>query len=64
VRRLLYLLLILFFLIRHDLWLWDEPRSVLGLPAGLTFHVLYCLAAAGLMALVVRYAWPERSDDP
>jgi hypothetical protein len=63
VRRLLYILLVLFFLIRHDLWFWDESRTVLALPAGLAYHVSYCLAASVLMALIVRFAWPRRSED-
>lgn len=50
--------LVLLALLHHDFWFWDEPRWVLGLPAGLLYHVLYCVAAAALMALAVRRAWP------
>ncbi|MDX1502391.1 MAG: DUF3311 domain-containing protein [Thermoanaerobaculia bacterium] len=42
------------YLLHNDLWLWDDPRRLLGLPVGLTYHVLYCVAAAALMALLVR----------
>ena len=35
---------------------------MLGLPAGLTYHVAYCLAASVLMALLVRLAWPARLE--
>ena len=28
-----------------------------------SFHVLYCLAAAAMMALLVKYAWPEHLAD-
>lgn len=58
MRRLLYAALALFFVLRYDLWLWDDARIVGGLPAGLLFHVAYCFAAAGLLGLLVRYAWP------
>lgn len=45
--------------LHHDFWLWDPPaRLVLGLPAGLLYHALYCVAAAALMAVAVRRAWP------
>ena len=58
MRRLLYVLLALFFVLRYDLWLWDDARLFAGLPAGLLFHVAYCFAAAILLGLLVRYAWP------
>lgn len=45
-------------LLHHDVWFWHRPRFVLGLPAGLLYHLAYCLAAAALMALAVRFAWP------
>jgi hypothetical protein len=65
MRALLYALLAALFVVRIDLWLWDDPRIVLGLPVGLTYHVLYCLAVALVMALLVRYAWPvsEEAED-
>lgn len=65
MRALLYVLLAALFVVRIDLWLWDDPRIVLGLPVGLTYHVVYCLAVALVMALLVRYAWPvsEEAED-
>jgi len=45
-------------LLHHDFWFWNQPRLVLGLPAGLLYHVIYCLAVAALMALAVHRAWP------
>jgi hypothetical protein len=65
MRGLLYALLAALFVVRIDLWLWDDPRIVFGLPVGLTYHVLYCLAVALVMALLVRYAWPvsEEAED-
>jgi Protein of unknown function (DUF3311) len=47
-----------FFLLHDDFWLAAEPRLVLGLPAGLLYHALYCVAASVLMAALVRVAWP------
>lgn len=50
-------------LLHHDVLLWDERRLVLGLPAHLLYHVVYCLVVAGWMAAVVRHAWPAELDD-
>ena len=65
IRRLLYTALALAFLLHNDLWLWDDARSVAGLPVGLAYHVGFCLAVALLMGLLVRFAWPKdlRSRD-
>ena len=55
-RRLLYAALLLAFFLRHDLWLWDDARLIAGLPVGLGYHVLFCVAVAAVMALLVRFA--------
>ena len=57
-RWILYVTLAAAYLLHNDLWLWRDPRPVLGLPVGLLYHVAYCGVVALLMALVVRYAWP------
>ena len=57
-RRLAAVLLGALFLLHQDAWLWREARLVLGLPAGLAYHVAYCLAAAATLWLAVRWAWP------
>jgi hypothetical protein len=62
VRLLSYVALVLLFVLHQDLWLWNDPRIVLGLPAGLTYHVGYCLVTAGLLALLVRFAWPDQAQ--
>ena len=63
LRRLLYAGLLLLFVLHNDLWLWDDPRRVLGLPVGLTYHVGLCLATAALLWVLVRRAWPEALQD-
>ena len=57
-RRALWPLVILAFALHHDLWFWDDPRRFIGLPVGLAYHVVFCVAVSLLMALAVRYAWP------
>ena len=65
VRGLLYGALLLAFVLHNDLWLWNEARLVAGLPIGLAYHVVFCLAVAGLLWALVRFAWPQDLDgDP
>jgi len=63
LRRILYAALLLLFLLHNDLWLWSDSRLVLGLPAGLTYHIGYCLVVSLVMALLVRHAWPRQPGD-
>jgi hypothetical protein len=68
LRAALYSALAILYLAHNDPWLRDDARVVLGLPVGLAYHVAYALVAAGLMALLVRFAWPRdlasESEDP
>lgn len=59
VRRLLYAALVLLYLLHNDFWNWRDSSLVLGLPVALHYHLSYCLAAAGLYFLLVRWAWPD-----
>jgi hypothetical protein len=43
--------LLALFVLHNDLWWWDDPTLVLGLPIGLLYHLSFCLAAAVLMAV-------------
>jgi len=58
MRALIWVLLGVLLLAHNDFWLWHDPHRVLGLPIGLTYHLLSCLVAAALLALAVRFAWP------
>ena len=46
--------------LHHDLWWWNDASLVLGLPIGLTYHVVYCFAVTAVMALALR----RRRGDP
>ncbi len=63
MRRLLYSVLIVVFLLHNDWWLWRADGFAVGLPVGLAYHLGYCLAVVALMALLVRYAWPQGLED-
>ena len=58
-RFLLYAALAALALLHHDLWLWNDGRVIAGLPVGLLYHLGFCISAAVLMLLLVRFAWPE-----
>jgi hypothetical protein len=53
LRRVFLLGIGLFYLLHNDLWQWNDPRLVLGLPVGLVYHLAYCLVAAALMGLLL-----------
>ena len=63
VRWTLYVGLVALFLLHNDLWLWDNPKMVAGLPIGLLYHIGFCVAAAILMVLTINYAWPSHLQD-
>jgi len=60
-RWLLYLFLFVLYVFHNDLWLWDDPTLVMGLPIGLMYHILFCVAASLLMLLLVNFAFPPPS---
>jgi hypothetical protein len=62
-RRLVLLALVVLFALHHDLWWWEADDRVLGLPIGLAWHVLLCLAVALTMALFARVGSADAGDD-
>jgi len=50
----LYGALLLLYLLHNDVWWWNDSKLLFGLPIGMSWHVLLCLAAALVMALLVR----------
>jgi hypothetical protein len=63
-RLLLALLVLLVYALHQDIWFWRSARPlVFGfLPIGLAYHAGYSVAAALLMALLVRTAWPSHLE--
>ena len=54
---------VLFF--RHDYWNWTKAQPLLFgfLPVGLWWQALLCLAASGMMWLMVTFAWPGHLEE-
>jgi hypothetical protein len=63
-RWFLALVVALLYALHQDFWLWRVARPlVFGfLPAGLAYHAGFTLAAAALMAVLVRVAWPAHLE--
>ena len=61
---LLTLAVLVLYAVHQDFWFRDVARPlVFGfLPIGLFYHVVLCLAIAGLMWVLVRYAWPVQLE--
>lgn len=61
----LTLLVLLAYLLHQDFWNWQKAEPLLFgfLPVGLWYHGVYSLVAAGLMALLVKFAWPKELDE-
>ena len=59
VKNLLYVVIVIVYLLHNDLWFWDDPTLILGIPVGLFYHALYCLAASVMLFLLIKFAWPQ-----
>lgn len=58
VRVTAYAALPALYLLHNDLWFWDDPNRFLGLPIGLTYHILFSAVVVLAMWRLVRVAWP------
>jgi hypothetical protein len=63
-KALLALAVVLLYALHQDLWFWRTARPlVFGfVPVGLFYHACFSVASALLMALLVRWAWPDRLE--
>ena len=63
-RLLLIGAVIALYILHQDFWFWRESQPlVLGfLPIGLFYHLVYTLAVALVMWLLVRWAWPAHLE--
>ena len=59
---LLYGALLLLYMLHNDLWYWNDPSLVGGLPIGLVYHVLFMAAVSVVMYLLVRHDWPSHLE--
>lgn len=64
-RPVLAALVLLLYAAHQDVWFWRtaQPLAFGVLPVGLFYHVCYAGAAAVMMWLLVRYAWPAHLEE-
>lgn len=63
-RTLLFALVLTVYALHQDFWFWRSAEPLLFgmLPAGLWYHAGYTLAAALLMGLLCKVAWPAHLE--
>lgn len=61
---LLFVLIALVYVAHQDFWNWtkSDPLVFGFLPIGLAYHAGYSIAAAVLMAVLVKFAWPSHLE--
>jgi hypothetical protein len=63
-KSLLYFALLVLAVLHQDFWYWRDATLVFDLlPVGLFYHACYTLAAALLMWLIGRLAWPAHLEN-
>ena len=64
-RILLVIAVIALYVLHQDFWFWRTARPLIFgfIPIGLFYHACYSVAAALLMWLLVKFAWPAHLED-
>jgi len=64
-RILLVVLVVLLYALHQDFWFWRTAHPLLFgfLPIGLFYQACYSIAAALVMWLLVKYAWPSHLEE-
>ena len=63
-RIVFWIALVALMILHHDWWFWNDGRLLFGfLPVGLAYHALISLAAGGLWAWAVLFAFAEYMED-
>jgi len=64
-RALLVIAVVVLYILHQDFWFWRTARPfVFGfIPIGLFYHALYTVAAALLMWMLVKFAWPSHLEE-
>lgn len=63
-KSLLGLLVLAVYVLHQDFWNWNKVEPLLFgfVPVGLAYHAAYSCAAAALMGLFVKFAWPAHLE--
>ena len=62
--KLAWGLVVVVAIVHFDFWAWDDDTLVFGfVPMALAFHAALSVAAAVAWLLVVRFAWPDGTEE-
>jgi len=60
MKKLIWILFWVLFVLHHDFWWWNDGSLVFGfLPISLAWHAGFSLAAAVLWLAALKFAWPS-----
>ncbi len=64
-KTLLVIAVAALYVLHQDVWNWRSARPfIFGfIPIGLFYHACFSVAAAGLMWLLVSFAWPSHLEE-
>ena len=63
-RTLLVIAVLVLYFLHQDFWFWRSARLVFGfVPIGLFYQGCFSVAAAFLMWLLVKFAWPHHLEE-
>lgn len=64
MKKVVVAFMLILFVLHQDFWLRENGDLVLGiLPATLAYHMVFTLLAALAWAMVVKFAWPQYSEE-
>jgi hypothetical protein len=63
IKNILYLVVLIVYLLHNDLWFWNNPTIIMGIPVGLFYHLIYCFIASILLFLLIKFAWPKLVEE-
>ena len=63
MKWLLAILVLVVYVLHQDFWFWTDRTLVFGfLPIGLAYHGGYAILVAGMLWLLIKFAWPEHLE--
>ncbi len=63
MKYFLALMVIIVYALHQDIWNWKNGDLVFGiLPMGLAYHAGFSALGAVMMAVLVKFAWPEHLE--
>ena len=64
MRYALVAMVLIVYALHQDFWNWSvsDPKIFGVLPIGLAYHAGYSIMCAGMMWVLVKFAWPEHLE--